>query len=78
MKEAGVEEEFEAHSTRHALTSKASSKGLDINIIKKTAGWLRNSTTFAKFYKRPIKDLDNTEAVFSLKKILLVYFSFLL
>ncbi|XP_043472375.1 uncharacterized protein LOC122505029 [Leptopilina heterotoma] len=59
MKEAGIQDEFKGHSTRHASTSKAWSRGLDINIIKEAAGWTQASTTFAKFYKRPIKNSKN-------------------
>lgn len=45
---------YSAHSTRHAATSKASDAGVNIEIIRKSAGWSNNSTTFARFYKRPI------------------------
>lgn len=38
----------------HASTSKASQAGLDINSIKKAAGWSERSSTFAKFYNRPV------------------------
>lgn len=52
---AGIDKRFTAHSTRHAATSAADMKGLDVNIIKSTAGWSEQSKTFAKFYKRPIE-----------------------
>lgn len=52
---AGVSNEYSAHSTRHASTSAALKKGLDVNIIKSTAGWSENSLTFARFYNRPIE-----------------------
>lgn len=45
---------FSAHSTRHASTSKAFSKGLNLALIRRTAGWSENSQVFAKFYNRPI------------------------
>lgn len=45
---------FSAHSTRHASTSKAKSLGVDLGLIRKTAGWSENSVTFAKFYDRKI------------------------
>lgn len=54
MKEAGISEEFKGQSTRHASTSKAFTKGMNINLIKDTAGWSKNSTVFARFYNRPI------------------------
>ena len=62
LKESGIDEEFTAHSTRHAATSKAATKGLDINVIKNAAGWSENSQTFSRFYNRPIKSLNNNFA----------------
>lgn len=46
--------DFSAHSTRHAATSTAFKKGINLNIIKNTVGWSENSKVFAKFYNRPI------------------------
>lgn len=45
---------FSAYSTRHASVSAASRKGVQIDIIRKTAGWSATSETFGRFYKRPI------------------------
>lgn len=45
---------FSAHSTRHATTSAAYKKGVNIDVIRRTAGWTGESTTFARFYNRPI------------------------
>lgn len=45
---------FTAHSTRHASTSRAYQKGVNIDSIRKTAGWSGTSTTFGKFYNRII------------------------
>ena len=53
--EAGIDPKYTAHSTRHAATSAAEARGLDVNIIKSTAGWSASSQVFAKFYKRPIE-----------------------
>lgn len=47
---------FSAHSTRHASTSAASRAGLNVDIIRKCAGWSAQSTVFATFYSRPIID----------------------
>ena len=58
LKEAGIED-YTAHSTRHASSSKALAQGLNVNIIKKAAGWAPNSNTFAKFYNRPLEAEDN-------------------
>ncbi|XP_044586107.1 uncharacterized protein LOC123266143 [Cotesia glomerata] len=52
---AGIDPRYTAHSTRHASTSAGEARGLDVNIIKSTAGWSVNSQVFAKFYKRPIE-----------------------
>lgn len=45
---------FSAHSTRHAATSAAKRDGISLALIRKTAGWSKNSLTFAKFYDRDI------------------------
>lgn len=45
---------FSAHSTRHAATSLAKRKGINIDIIRKSAGWTEKSATFARFYDRPV------------------------
>lgn len=65
LSECGVDTSvFSAHSTRHAASSRAHSLGVSLDVIRKTAGWSRNSMTFAKFYHRSvIKDNnDNTLA----------------
>ena len=46
--------EFSAHSTRHASTSRAHKMGVNLDLIRKTAGWSGTSTTFARFYNRAI------------------------
>lgn len=52
---AGVDtEKFTAYSTRHAAVSAAHKRGVDISIIRRSAGWTENSQTFFKFYNRPI------------------------
>lgn len=45
---------FSAHSTRHASTSRAHSLGVNIDVIRKTAGWSESSATFARFYNKEI------------------------
>jgi len=52
---------YKGHSFRHASTSKASSKGVDVNLIFSSAGWTENSSVFARFYEKPI-DNRNTYA----------------
>ena len=57
LEKAGIDTSiFTAHSTRHAATSKAFQKGVDLGKIRKTAGWSNNSNVFANFYNRPILD----------------------
>ncbi|OXU18778.1 hypothetical protein TSAR_005755 [Trichomalopsis sarcophagae] len=41
---------FTAHSTRHASTSAAKRRGIDIDTVRRTAGWTKKSNTFIKFY----------------------------
>lgn len=45
---------FTAHSTRHASTSAAFSRGVNLDQIRQTAGWTKKSQIFARFYNRPI------------------------
>lgn len=58
----GVDKKFTAHSTRHASTSRAFEKGVNIEEIKRVAGWSPNSRVFANFYKRPIILQEDTFA----------------
>ncbi|XP_026827649.1 uncharacterized protein LOC113562416 [Ooceraea biroi] len=45
---------FSAYTTRHASTSCARRSGVNIDLILKTAGWSKNSQTFARFYNRTV------------------------
>jgi site-specific recombinase XerD len=57
LAESGVDvATFSAHSTRHAATSTAASAGVNVDLIRKTAGWSSTSQTFARFYNRLIID----------------------
>lgn len=59
LKDSGVDvSTFSAHSTRHAATSKAYKLGVNIDAIRKTAGWSGTSSTFGKFYNRTIVAQD--------------------
>ncbi|XP_037299426.1 uncharacterized protein LOC119190770 [Manduca sexta] len=66
MKECGIDiNTFSAHSTRHAATSAAYKRGVNIDDIRRTAGWTGESTTFARFYMRPvINNKSFAEAIF--------------
>lgn len=59
---------FKGHSTRHASTSKAFAKGLDLNQIRSTAGWTHKSQVFAKFYNKPISSDSGSFAKLILEK----------
>lgn len=45
---------FSSHSTRHAATSAALRKGLNVEIIRQATGWTEGSNVLAKFYNRPL------------------------
>lgn len=45
---------FSGHSTRHAATSAASRLGVNIEMIRKTAGWSESSYVFAKHYNKEL------------------------
>lgn len=50
---------FSAHSTRHASTSAASAAGVNIETIRRTAGWTNTSNAFTKYYNRTVIDEGN-------------------
>lgn len=57
LKDSGIDTSmFTAHSTRHAATSYACTRGISLDVIRSTAGWSNESRTFARFYNRPIVD----------------------
>lgn len=57
LAESGVDvATFNAHSTRHAATSAAKNAGVSLDVIRNTAGWTSTSSTFARFYDRPVVD----------------------
>ena len=59
LPEAGINVEiYGAGSVRSASASKASSKGIPIDVLLKTAGWAREST-FGRFYHKPITKPEN-------------------
>ncbi|XP_039764285.1 uncharacterized protein LOC120636787 [Pararge aegeria] len=45
---------FSAHSTRHASTSSAYRLEVNLDIIRRTAGWSEASGVFAKFYNKEV------------------------
>lgn len=53
---AGIDmEQFSAYSTRHTAVSTAFTKGVDIDTIRRTAGWSAQSQTFFRFYNKPMQ-----------------------
>ena len=55
LTECGIDTSvFKAHSTRHASVSAAARNNASIESIFKTACWSEKSSTFARFYNRPI------------------------
>jgi len=60
---------FTAYSTRHAAVLAAHKAGIDIDTIRRTAGWSANSQMFAKVYNRPIVFAKDNFAQSILKKI---------
>lgn len=60
---------FKGYSTRHAATSAAARVGLNIEIIRETAGWTKNSEIFNKFYNKPLTANSTrfAETIISLK-----------
>lgn len=60
MAKSGIDTNtFGSHSTRHAVTSAAYRRGVDIETIRKAAGWTEKSRVFARFYNRPL--IKNTK-----------------
>lgn len=56
LKRSGINTDvYSSYSTRHASTSAALRGGVNIEIIRKRAGWTKNSNTFAKFYNKPLE-----------------------
>jgi len=54
LESAGIDiNKYSAHSSRAASTSSCKAKGLSLADIMKSAGW-SNSSTFAKFYDKPV------------------------
>lgn len=50
---------FGAHSTRHASTSAAHRLGVNLEVVRKAAGWSDSSNVFLKYYKRDIVNPAN-------------------
>lgn len=58
---------YGAHSTRHASTSAARRAGINLEVIRKAAGWSESSHVFLKYYNRDITSADTLFAESLLK-----------
>lgn len=56
LKMAGINTDFNPHTTRHCSTSAALRQGVSIETICRTAGWTTRSGTFARYYNKPLTD----------------------
>lgn len=59
---------FGAHSTRHASTSTAHRLGVNLEVVRKAAGWSNSSNVFLKYYNREVNNPDENkfaEAIFN-------------
>jgi hypothetical protein len=67
LKDSGIDTAiFSAHSVRHSSTSSAFRNGVEIEEIRRRAGWAPDSATFARFYNRPVLSCDKfVNSVFS-------------
>lgn len=54
MSHCDISERFTFHSMRHAATSAALKKGVDLETIRKTANWSENSRIFVKHCNKTI------------------------
>ena len=69
LSNAGIDTKiFTGHSTRHAAISNAATRGVDLEVIRKTAGWSDRSTVFARFYNRPVVNMQDAFAFSLLNK----------
>lgn len=64
LRDSGIDVNiFSAHSTRHAATSAAHGLGVNLDQIRRTAGWSGSSDTFYRFYNRTISYVNADEDV---------------
>ncbi len=63
---AGINTEiFKAHSTRSASTTKARDQGVSITDIQNMADWSSTSSTFQRFYYKPVMNSTYAQTVLS-------------
>lgn len=54
---------YGAHSTRHASTSAAHRAGVNLEVIRKAAGWSESSNVFLKYYNKHVPKPNQTKFV---------------
>lgn len=54
---------FGAHSTRSASTSAAYRSGVNLEVVRKAAGWSNTSNVFFKYYRRDTANSNNNDFV---------------
>lgn len=60
MEKSGIDTlSYSGYSVKHASVSSAKRKGVNVEVIRQTAGWSEKSNTFGKFYNRPLRDTEN-------------------
>lgn len=52
---------FGAHSTRHASTSAAHRLGINLEVVRKAAGWSNTSNVFLRYYNRDVINPVNSD-----------------
>ncbi|KAL0831119.1 hypothetical protein ABMA28_001990 [Loxostege sticticalis] len=57
---------YSAHSTRHASTSAAHRAGVNLEVIRKAAGWTESSKVFLKYYNKNLSNSVDCEFANSL------------
>lgn len=64
LKDSGIDISlFGAHSTRSASTSAAHRSGVNLEVVRKAAGWSDSSNVFLKYYQRDIRSTNNNDFV---------------
>nr|XP_049696458.1 uncharacterized protein LOC126054527 [Helicoverpa armigera] len=64
LEQSGIDTKlYGAHSTRHASTSAAHRKGVNLEVIRKAAGWSESSHVFLKYYNKDVSTSTESEFV---------------
>lgn len=67
LQESGIDISiFGAHSTRSASTSAAHRSGVNLEVVRKAAGWSNSSNVFLKYYQRDVVNTNDYDFVNSI------------